>query len=464
LVPPATSARQGGGGASGSSSKQRDGVSGGVEPVQVVINSDKTTGEVKVVEVLNKHGFVPFVVKDARDATVALNRKVVIDYASKRISTELRRALQTLRKQYIVALPWYHAECAPHRYPTGGVYVLASEDVPKQSFFPIDQAYATGVSMVEVEPVIDRELGVTLTGDWIAKKTVTEKVLALRQELRGETDAAHLPGLVLNDTVEFLKKHASVHYPDDPLLNVWKVDYIKTHAAHVKLQPTDYVGLFTSDWAHVSVETMDLSGHKKDMKHYYMLVKCTLPQETVDQLRHVLYENPLRDAWGAFVKRKLFIRAEEVAAAIRGAKLAQALEGLGLRAKISNPEVVHTVCNVFDATPISVNVSKGDDASGDVRSEETDGVSFYSNCVPTHKCARGCLIERGPDRDDGFLWLHGPAAGTTGGTSWKQPQSVCSLPCAGFQERMKKVHLKVFESAGWDPENGFAKLDPVFFI
>jgi hypothetical protein len=352
----------------------------------------------------------------------------------------------------------------PHCFPTGAVYVLSAEEIPEQSFFPIDHEYASGFALVEVDPCIDRALGLTLTGDWVAQKTVTEKVLSLRNQLRGETNPAHLPGLVLLDTVEHLRKHTSPHYPDDPLLNVWKVDYVRAHAAHVKLQDSDYVGLFSSDWEEVSAETKDLNGHKKDMKHYYMVVKYTLPIETVDQLRHVLFENPLKDSWSAFVKRKVFARAEEVATSIREAKLQQALTSLGLQPKTSNPEVVSSCYNVFDATSVNVNVSKGDETTGDLRMEESDGVTFYSNCVPTHRCTRGCLVERGPERDDGLLWIHGPVAGTTGGTAWKQPLSVCSLPCAGFHEKLKKTDLKQFEKAGWDPTNGYAKLDAVFFM
>jgi hypothetical protein len=124
-----------------------------------------------------------------------------------------------------------------------------------------------------------------------------------------------------------------------------------------------------------------------------MVVKYTLPVETVDQLRHVLFENPMKDTWASFVKRKVFTRAEEIATAIREAKLQQALSRLGLRPKTSNPEVVSSVYNLFDNTVVNVNVSKGDETTGDLRLEESEGVTFYSNCAHASKmrAAHVCL-------------------------------------------------------------------------
>lgn len=440
---------------------------GAATSVVVVVQTDKTSGEVRVVEVAGGDGgAVPFVVrsKEQRDVAQAPNNKAVFDFAPKRTSAEARKALYMLRKHYIAVLPWNNLTVAPLQYPTGAVYVLDQSEVPSHSFFPVGAAYASGFTMVEVEPVIDRALGLTLTSDWLSQKSVTETVLRLRATLRGDNEPQHLPGLVLHDTVEHLRKHSSPTYEGDPLLNTWKVDYVKTHAQHLRLQPGDHVGMYVSEWGDVTEETKNFAGHKKDTKHYYVVVKYTLPVETVDQLRHVLYENPLKDPWGAFVKRKVFSRAEEVAAAVRETKLRETLQQLGLRAKLSNPDVVHTVFNVFDGTSVNVNVRISDEDAGEHRMVETEGVTFYSNCVPTHRCARGCLIERGPDRDDGLLWLHGPQAGTLGGTQWKQPASVSSLPCTGFNEKLKKTQLKAFESAGWDIANGFAKLDAVFFV
>jgi hypothetical protein len=442
--------------------------SAGVQGVfTVVLQTDRDNGKVKVVDVVDVDGSKPFVVRikeDKDDDATPTNRKVVLDFAPKKLAVIVKRALNQLRKQYIVAVPWSNVATEGFGYPTGLLYVLHSSHVPTRSFFPVEKAYASGFSMVEIEPVIDRAVGLTLTGEWIAQKAVTEKVLWLRTSLRGPNEDAHLPGLVLSDTLEHLKKHASVLYQNDPMLRTWRVDTIKAHAPHMKLQDGDWVGLFCSDWADVAVETVELSGHKKEMKHYYLVVKYTLPEETVDQLRHVVFENPLNDTWGALVKRKLFSRAEDFATAVRETKLADALSHLGLRPKTANPEVVHSVFNVFDTTPVNVAVSTGDASVGDLRMEETEGVTFYSNCVPTHRCTRGCLVERGPDRDDGLIWLHGPLAGATGGTSWKQPPSVSSLPCSGFNERLKKAQLKSFETAGWDASNGYAKLDALVFV
>ena len=211
--------------------------------VVVVVQTDKATGEVRVVEVASSRDgvAVPFVVrsKEQRDGAHLPNNKAVLEFAPKRVSVEAKKALHKLRKHYIAVLPWNNLSASALQYPTGAVYVMDQSEVPSHSFFPMERAYASGFAMVEVEPVIDRALGLTLTSDWLSQKTVTETMLRLRLTLRGDNEPQHLPGLVLHDTAEHLKKHSSPNYPGDPLLNTWKVDYVKAHAHQLLLQPED---------------------------------------------------------------------------------------------------------------------------------------------------------------------------------------------------------------------------------
>lgn len=393
-----------------------------------------------------------------------LGKKYIGEFLEfKKVKQTCKEKLHALRKQFLFVLAWTSLHDTPHGFPTGCAYILeADEVVNAKSFFPIDFNYASGFCVVEVDTIINAELGITLTTDWLSNQAVTAKLLKLRGDMRGDNKMEHLPGLVVGDTLVNMKKYSSCNFQNDPILTPWKTDFLKNNITNLKLQRDDFVGLFTSTWDDVSIDTKNIAGHKPAAKHYYLVCKYTLPIETVDQLRHVILENPLRDSWAALVKRKLFERAEDISKCVRKDKINSALKTLGLRVKTSNPEFFESAYNVFDTTPVVVSVTKGE--GGDSVISDASGVVFYANCVNTSKCSRGAIIERGPTPEDGLLWLHGPPAGTIGGIAWKQPSTVNSLPCAGFAEKLKKTTIKQFESAGWTPANGFAKLDPVFFI
>jgi len=114
--------------------------------------------------------------------------------------------------------------------------------------------------------------------------------------------------------------------------------------------------------------------------------------------------------------------------------------------------MVETVSDVFEG---GLTVRQEDDA-------EVQGVAFYAGCACTTRAAGGVLIERGPDRDAGLLWLHGPAGPVLGGDPWKQSATANALP-ARLEKATTKT-LDAFARGGWRREGGYAKIKPMWFV
>ncbi len=106
---------------------------------------------------------------------------------------------------------------------------------------------------------------------------------------------------------------------------------------------------------------------------------------------------------------------------------------------------------MFDNQRITIH------SEGDVKY----GVTFYAGCAPTHRAVRGLLVERGGTPEDGLLWIHGPQTGNPGGGAWKQQANCNAVPTdyCGTDARWTKATIKMLADAGWDAQNGFAKLD-----
>jgi len=189
-------------------------------------------------------------------------------------------------------------------------------------------------------------------------------------------------------------------------------------------------------------------------RHYYALIKYSLPVECVDQLKMVLYCNPNGDAWGKLVSRKPFERALETARALRAKFLGDALALAGLQPRRSLPHIVDTATDFFDPVPIGVTSSVG---------VEAEGVVFRAGCAATHLAARGMITELAPDRDAGVLWLHGVPSEKVGGDPWKMPACVNSLPVFTTVRATTRT-LEAFANAGWEKGYGFAKIEPILFV
>lgn len=366
----------------------------------------------------------------------------------------LDRALAAcVRPRALAAVPWRHAAVPPGcSFADCTAYVLPAIRAPERgSFFPLNWRYGAGFALVEIEPVLDEKTNAALSAEFFMTRAFQATRDALAAAVRGPNSHGSTPGFILPDTAKHLAPHAHAGVTaHDPLLAQFKPDF----AGPLRLQPDDYVAFCSSTWGNVSKDTKALAGHAEGARHYYCVVKYNLPLESVDQIKMLVYTNPNSDNWGKLVSRKPFERALEAARSARARFLADALAAAGLRARRSMPHVVDTATDVFDTAPVAVAASSGGEAAG---------VAFYAGCAATHRAARGLVVEAGPDRDAGLLWLHGTPSEKIGGDAWKQPASVNSLPVYAGARATSKT-LDAFASAGWERANGYAKIEPVVFV
>jgi len=366
----------------------------------------------------------------------------------------LRHFFHTTRDAYVAAVPWAAASVAPGgSFADCCTYVLPATVLPKEnSFFPVNWRYASGFTLIEIEPFVDATTGTQLSAEFFLSKQFTEKLESLQQSLRGLNNLEDIPGFVLADTVKHFFAFADAG-GCDPLLKCYNPQFVRT--SKLKLQQEDFIALCVSEWSRVSQETASLAGHTNTTRHYYILCKYSLPVESVDQLKMLLYLNPHSDAWEKFITRKPFERAAETAEQLRLDFINKALRHLSLQPKRSNPHPTHTNFDVFDDHIVNVNVRNN--------GEDVPGVTFFSGCTPTHRSSRGIVMHMGADKQDGFLWLHGPSSARIGGESWKQPLSVNGLPVT-HNVKLSKKSLNTFTKAGWNENWGLVKVEPIQFV
>jgi hypothetical protein len=301
---------------------------------------------------------------------------------------------------------------------------------------------------VEIENKLD-DRGLMLTPDYFVTHDAHERRNTFIALAYGSTDPDALPGVILHDTVKDLQPFTSSKYPRDPLLRTFRPDWAPNG---VRLGSDDFCFIGVSNWAEANASTREVAGHANGQVHFYLVVKYSLPPEVCDQLAHVLLANPKKDTWKTFSERKMFERTHALAERIREHFISMALREMGLQPKKSTPDVVHTNWNVLDSTPIQVRAASADESVA-------TGVCYYSGCTPTHRAKRGVVVPRG-DVDAGCLWFSGDPSGFVGGRAWKQPQSVSAFPCTlGAEQKWTRREMKLLEDGGWDPTNGYIKID-----
>ena len=151
--------------------------------------------------------------------------------------------------------------------------------------------------MVEIEPVLDDTTNASLSSEYFMTRQFQERSKEMTKLLRGANSHGSTPGFILPETSKHLAAYAHAGTTRDPLLTQFRPDFVKTHK--LKLQPDDYFAFCTSTWTNVSKETKAMAGHSEAMRHYYAVVKWSLPVESVDQLKMLLYCNPNADTWCA---------------------------------------------------------------------------------------------------------------------------------------------------------------------
>lgn len=349
-------------------------------------------------------------------------------------------------------VPWSRMAVRPHdQFATGCAYVLPSNALPETgSFFPLNASYASGLSMVEIEPLLDAKTGMCLSREFFLTSAATSALDKLQASLREPLAPADIPGFVHADTVEVLRPFSAPTFADDPVLNI--VGLAPRRAA---LAVDDYVGFAYSDWADVSADAKALDGHRAGSAKYYAYVRKSLPYESCDQLRILRYINHRGLTWKQLATCPPFARAVEEAHRQRHALLLQCLAALGLQPRLSNPTRVDTDWNILDPTEVTA-------LSADEGEEPNVGIVFFSGVSPSHLHQGGVLVENGDTRQEGLLWLHGPPSAVIGGDSFHLMESCNSLPtqaCGGG--RLNKKHIT---SAGWQKAWGHATLNPIVFV
>ena len=334
-------------------------------------------------------------------------------------------------------------------HATGALYVMEANAKPrKESFWPLNLQYATGLSIVEIEPRLNED-GLMLTREYLSSQKVRNVLSALHEHLRAPSDPDTQPGVILGDAVKTMERFSSAAYQSDPLLRTYRSDWDTLWQPC--LGDDDYVAICHSDWQDVSKETKDAAGHAVGQKRWYVACKYTLPVEVADQLAVTRFANADEDTWESLVSRKCFTRALEISVKCRETLIDTTLEKLGIRKRLSCPQFTHTTFNVFDTQRVTLQSNSGSQF----------GVTFYAGCAPTHRAQRGALVERGPAAEDGLLWIHGPPSASPGGMTWKMAPTCNGVPAeyVGTECKWTKQTLKHLMDSGWDARNGYAKLD-----
>ncbi len=340
--------------------------------------------------------------------------------------------------------------------PTGVAYVLPSAEKPvPRDFFPFPTEYATGLSMVEIEPRLTAD-GMQLSMDFLNTPQFLEKLQSLRERLRRPARVELQPGVVQADALRDLSRFATPAFAADALMHPYRPDW--QNIWEPNLGPKDYVALAVSDWTKVSEQTKAAEGHVSGQLHFYVIVKFSLQPEVVDQVVMTRFENPGERTLGELAAHPLFKRALDVSEGSRELLAKASLAHLGLAPKQFGPQhaphFTHTTWNVLDSLRVVVGSSKG---------KKEEGVMFYAGCAPSHRAERGALVERGQEREDDVLWLHGPfKAGVTGGTGWKMPPTCNAIPSDGV--KWTKSLFEGLETSGWARESGYARLQHVHII
>ena len=203
--------------------------------------------------------------------------------------------------------------CALDRQlPAPTAYVLRARSVPAPDLpFPLDGAYASGLSLVEIEAM--RPSGVALTEAFFGSPEFASRLAQARALWTGAR--GHPPGVVGRKMCDAFQTYTSEGYAGDPLLR--KYSPLPFESWEPALRPGDFLGVFKSNWEKASKPTCAMANHKEGQTHFYAVLRWRLPVEIVDQLAHVIRCNPDGATWADLVARNEFKHAEELALAVR---------------------------------------------------------------------------------------------------------------------------------------------------
>jgi hypothetical protein len=105
------------------------------------------------------------------------------------------------------------------------VHFLRGKALPRDSGWPLDLRYASGLTLVEIERTLPN--GSYLSIEMIKSPEFSRRMQAAVREVHQEHGAP--PGLILprHPTLEALAELTSLAHPDDPLIRTFRPDFLK---------------------------------------------------------------------------------------------------------------------------------------------------------------------------------------------------------------------------------------------
>ena len=150
---------------------------------------------------------------------VVLPCHAVAEFLCKNHDQPALAAIAATASSYTAAVPW----CNLHlprggQYASGTSYILPAQISPKLSFFPLNNTYASGFTLVEIEPLLSKDTGAALSDAFFRTSsfgTIRDKFV---QSVRADYNQSEsIPGFVLKDTISHLKPFSSASFKNDPI-------------------------------------------------------------------------------------------------------------------------------------------------------------------------------------------------------------------------------------------------------
>jgi len=383
-----------------------------------------------------------FTVEVENEADTEPHPSLVLNcYPGEKPPPKLLEALNATAAKTVALLPFFNG---------GAAHVLGAASIPKGTFYPLKNDYATCLTVLEINT---RRAGGTIDDSFFtdANNVHIEMIRALNSM---PIDHAHAPGLILSETTRHFLEYSSHLVGDDPLLKTFSPGYLETFKPVI--QKSDYMYVAKSNWDGLPVQIKQAEASSEGQQHFYLVLRWTLPVEIVDQLKMLLYINPQGDSFEKFASRKILERATDMATSCSRWLVEQALRTLKLEPHPARPHMTHTLSNVFDSNIIKV---QQEDNGGGCK----PGVVFFEGCTPTHRARNGLVVERGGGAPGWMLFQGAADEAGFGGGSWKQPKSVSAFPSLALNEACwnQKMLQTISGEGGWQQKNGYFKLAPV---
>lgn len=404
----------------------------GVDKVGDVVEvTDHATGEVLAFDVI-----------PLSSASAELSPAVCTTYMPARADPLVRRALNSAVGAGGAArcIPLPHASY-DNRQLRGCVHLLQSDAQPRESGWPLDLRYATGVTIVELEHRVAS--GAYLSPEFFRSEECRARFDAAVRELRMPRGTP--PGLFNagQPALEAFRSLTSEAFPRDPLLRMYRAKYLDTWSP--ELGASDFIRVCYSNWENVNPRTAASFGHNTHDTHYYLALCYHLPPELADQLLQLVRLNPEKQTWAQLAARKEFRRAEEISRAARESLIRRFMAAMSLEPKQSDRRFIHTTCDVL--VP--------DAGAGGV-------VAFYSGCAPCHQEQGGVVSLTESDPDAPIFWWHGAyTPDNPGGEPFEVPGTANAMPVLGTKLAWKRGTIDLLADAGHRIDNGYVKLTPL---